>query len=272
MRLSVPFKLFGQLNDEADEFDIDYDPEKNNFDKLCEFIDEFPDKRVNVRFPNGIDKKSAKSIVRVDRNGSVAFRLTKEDFHVTGDLKDMGARFFFDQNAPAYNLASLKYYLSLGVSDVYIVDDLWYNIELTKGACSKAGAHIRVVGNRIPMMSPDKGTDACSMILRPNDYDLLDKYVDVIEFDCIDRNGIYNFPAADALWKSWSKTKTWYGDLSEINLDLKMPVPNESVMDGFTANKLRCGYKCAGRGGCRKCQDILDIAYSMHKKDWKFRK
>lgn len=272
MRFSIPFKIYDPTNRDADEFDIDYDPEENSFDKLCDFMDEFPDKRINIRFPNGIDKKSAKSICRAANNGSVAFRLTKDDVPIAEYLRGIGAKFYFEHDVPAYNLVSLKYYLSLGVSDVYIVDDLWYNIESTREACSKAGVSIRLVGNRIPMMSPTRGTDPCSIIPRPNDYDLLDKYVDTIEFDCYTSSGGYNFVGAATLWKTWSKTKNWYGDLSEINEDLQMPVPNESLMPAFTRDKLRCGYKCATGGGCKKCQDLIDIAYSMDRKDWKFRK
>lgn len=53
----------------------------------------------------------------------------------------------------------LEYVASLGVTDVYITDDLCYNLEMVRRACNKYNIRTRLIINRIPSSRPDKGID-----------------------------------------------------------------------------------------------------------------
>lgn len=271
MKLAIPFKLFHELNDVADEFNIEYNPEVNDLDKLGDFLEEFADKTVNIRIVGGVTKKDVKAIRRQGTN--VAFRLGKDDASQTEMLQDLGVRFFFDSNIPAYNKVSLSHYLAMGVSDVYIADDLAYALKDTKEACNRLGVRIRMVLNRVPSMSPHKGSDPRSFVIRPDDFSFLDGVVDVAEFDCWHEDGTkYNFSKLSVLHDVFFKKQCWHGDLGELNHDLVMPMPNDTLLPEFTKNKARCGLRCVGTGSCRKCNSLLDIAYAMDKKKWKIKK
>lgn len=271
MNLAIPFKLYYELNDVATEFNIEYDPEKNDIDKLGDFLETFPDKRINIHIVNGVTKKDVKAIKRQGTN--FALRLGKDDLGNVEMLQDLGVRFFFDRDVVAYNRISLSYYISLGVSDVYLADDLWYSLKDTYDRCNKSGVKVRAILNRIPMMWPNRGNDARAMIFRPEDFDLYSPFVDVAEFDCWDEDGkVYNFSKSSVLFRTYFEKRRWCGDLGEINSDIFMPVPNEALLPEFTKNKLSCGLRCMDGGSCKKCRGLLDIAYSMDKKDWKFKK
>lgn len=271
MKLAIPFKLFYELNDVAEEFNIEYNPDTNDLDKLGDFLEEFADKRVNIHVVGGVTKKDAKAIRRHGTN--VAFRLSKDDASQVEMLQDLGVRFFFDSNIPAYNKVSLSHYLAMGVSDVYLADDLVYTLKDTKEACDRHGTRIRMVLNRIPSMSPLKGSDPRSFVARPEDFSLLNEAIDVAEFDCwYDDGEKYNFSKLSVLHDVFFKKQCWHGDLGEVNHDLVMPMPNDALLPEFTKNKARCGLRCVGGGSCRKCSSLLDVAYAMDKKSWRIKK
>lgn len=269
MKLAIPFKLYYELNDVADEFNIQYNPETSTIDKLGDFIEAFPGKRVNVEIVGDMDdKKLIKSIVRLDKE-NIYFRLRENHIKNIESLKQMNCKYFFSYDAPAYNIVSLDYFISLGVSDVYLSDDLWYFLKDVCDLCHKNKVNVRFVANRIPSMCSTRGFDKRAMIVRPNDFDLIDGLIDTIEFDCYDFKGVYNFGMLSALYKTWFTTKNWYGDLGEINYDIKIPFPNTTMIDTLTKERIRCGMRCFKGGSCKRCTDTFDVAYSLKEKNWR---
>ena len=57
MKLAIPFKLYYELNDLTDEFNLQYNPETSTVDKLGDFVDAFPNRRVNVEIVGDMDDK-----------------------------------------------------------------------------------------------------------------------------------------------------------------------------------------------------------------------
>lgn len=269
MKLAIPFKLYNEYNDIAKEFNINFDKNKNSLDKLFEFIEEFSDHRINISFPKGIDVSVAKTISKVGDN--VYYRLKPQDALYVKELYDGNCKFFFDEHCPAYNYTTLDGYISLGVTDVYIADDLWYNLQEVSKLCKKNNVNIRLILNRIPSTSVDKGFNPRSPIFRPNDCDILNLYVDTCEFDCGDP---YDWHVFNVLYRSWFLTKDWYGNLIEINKDLTIGFPNMSIVNDFTNYKLKCGYRCFTRSSnvCNKCEQLFALGEEFANKGIRFKK
>ena len=73
---------------------------------------------------------------------------------------------------------------SLGVSDIYISDDLFYNLEKVKQFTVANDIQIRMVLNRAASTSPDRNNDIRGPFVSPRDMDILEQYIDIGEFDC----------------------------------------------------------------------------------------
>lgn len=265
VKLAVPFKRFNDVCDIADEFNIDFDPKQNSFEKLIDFIQEYSSKRINILYIGGIDMKTAKALSKIGDN--VFFRLSASDTVAVQPLTESGCRFFFDSTMAVYNAPSLVSILDIGVTDVYIADDLWHRLKDTSSACKKHGVSIRAIANRIPSTCINRGKTPTDIILRPNDIDIIDGFVDTLEFDCFQNGGRnYDFAKMDVLYKTWFEKKNWNGDLREINDDLDFPLPNTTLFPQFTACKLNCDFRCAFGGKCNKCEQFRDLASFLSKK------
>lgn len=266
--VAIPFKNNFKLNDEAQEFNIKFDPKKNDFNKLIEFVQEYENKRINIEFPAEVDIPTMRALTKVANN--VYVRLFPQDFKYIAELRKNDCRFFPDSMAAATNYTTLESFLSLGVSDVYIADDLCYNIEKVYKICQNNNAGIRLVANRIPLTSFNKGEDRKAPIYRPQDYYFLKLYISTFEFDCVDTiTHAVNWNKLEVLYRVWFQEQKWNGDLREINSDLKFYFPNASVIPDFNDYKMDCGRRCSAdvKNSCRKCEQFIDIGCLLDSKN-----
>lgn len=58
-------------------------------------------------------------------------------------LKEYNIKFYFDSSFAATNFRSLEQLAKIGVSSVYIADDLCYNLKKVRIACDKYGLELR---------------------------------------------------------------------------------------------------------------------------------
>lgn len=258
--LAIPFKLNHELNSVVQEFNIRFDKNKNSLEKLIDFVQEYPDKRINISFPAGVHVQTLSTLNKIHDN--IFVRLTENDLQCISELKEKECRFFFDVSLSVTNYTNLDAYIKIGVSDIYIADDLCYQLKDVSRYCHSHNVKIRLVLNRIPATSFDKGINYCSPIYRPQDIDLLNLYFDTFEFECGDP---YDWAKFDVLYRAWFERKNWNGELSEINDDLEMLFPNNSIVPDFTNYKINCGRRCCQRitSPCRKCQQFIEIAMAL---------
>ena len=85
MDVAIPFKNHYKLNDKVQEFNIFFDPDKNNLDTLIEFIQTFENYIINIEYRNGIDVKTATALSKI--SDRVRFRLRAEDISKASQLK-----------------------------------------------------------------------------------------------------------------------------------------------------------------------------------------
>ena len=249
----MPFKLHNSRQDAVAEFDVNFNKEKNSFDKFLEFIDLYKDRRININFKGDFPMSIASSVQKVSDNTYI--KLAPEQVPYLGELQENDFRFFFSPQTPAHNLASLQSLINLGVTDVYPVDDLLYNIKETKAICDEANIGMRLVCNRIPATTLDRGLDYKSQLLAPQNRPLLDDYFTCYEFDC---GHPYDWAKFDVLYRAWFEREGWNGDLAEINDDLRVSYPLLAMPQTLAQYKLSCKRRCARpRNECDRCQQYL---------------
>lgn len=67
MQLAIPFQMDGKLNDKADEFIIDYDSNKNQYQNLVNFITAFPNKTININIKSEINFKELEALNKIGK-------------------------------------------------------------------------------------------------------------------------------------------------------------------------------------------------------------
>ena len=82
--------------------------------------------------------------------------------------------------------------LFIGTTDIYPYDTLWYNMDVVAQRCQENNVNIRLVLNEIPTLQPNAGEDYRSPIFTPRDVNMLEEYVDTVEFNCYDKDLYYN--------------------------------------------------------------------------------
>ena len=267
--LAIPYHLSydysdDKYNDLVGEFNINFDIEKNDLNKLIEFIEQKLDKRINIHFPNGVDIGVLKSIHRLFDN--IYVRLDIQDIVKTAELRELNIPYFFTSNCLVSSYTLLDSFILLGVSDIYIADDLCYNIPDVSEYCHSKGVKLRLVLNEIPSTSFDKGINYKSPIYKPDDIEVLAKYIDTFEFNC---GSPYQWNKFEVLYKTWFVNGYWHGDLQEINKDLHIVLYNDTMLPDWSRYKMKCGRRCNMRisNTCRKCEQFLEIQDLMLEKD-----
>lgn len=270
INLAIPYHLNNEVNDAVKEFNIKYNKKDNDFETLMEFVQKYPDTRINIEFIGEISVSSIVTLMRL--NPEIYVRLVQgtNNGQYIKELKEKECKFFYDSPFCVENYCELDAILELGVSDIYVSGDLCYNLEDVAEICHSKGVKLRTILNRIPNTAFNAALDPKSIIYRPQDFKLLSQYIDTFEFDC---GKPYDWAKFDVLYRAWFIRGHWHGSLHEINEDLKLEYPNDAVMPHFTDYKISCKRKCAQRlrNNCSKCQQFLDVAIALKKKNVKLK-
>ena len=268
VKLALPYKLNNdEMTDQTDEFNVLFNPNRNSIDKLYEFCKTFSDRRINIEYSDNNPKISD---IRglLSANPNVAVRVMKGNVKVLVDLIKEDIQAFFHYDFPAYNITSLSYMLSLGVSDVYLADDLFYNLYDVYPILQEKGVQHRMILNMIPSNLPNAGADPKAPIFPPECGHLLFPYVDVVEFEC---GRPFNWARCGVYYRAWFQREDWHGDLIEIIPNLTLSIPNDSlIVDRLIWFKLGCGRRCDARvtSPCNKCEQFIKMAQSLNKKGY----
>lgn len=258
MKLAIPWSA-NEKNQFGDEYNIVFDQTQNKLDNLFDFLSEHKDIRFNILIKNMTKQQM---LVADTVNPNVYFRLYKsENLDLFSFFKENGLRFFFDYPAAASCFNQLEEQILFGVSDVYIADDLCYNLEKTKTMCDKHDVRIRLVLNRLPSHRYDKGINPKTPYFIPETIDELSKYIDVGEFDSS------SWVKINTYYKIWFQRQEWREDLRFIYKDLELDIPNQSLIPNFLYFKMNCGYKCGYGSPCNKCEQFVEIAKSLANKN-----
>lgn len=185
---------------------------------------------------------------------------------VVAEMKRRNLKFFFEYDYAPSSFTLLEEQIILGVTDIYVKDDLCYNLEKVKKMCDKNGVRTRLILNKIPSSRFDKGYSPKAPIFIPECVDELSKYIDVGEID------INSWTKIGILYKIWFQRKEWNEDLRYLYQDLEIYIPNESLIPNFIESKMNCNYKCSYGSPCNKCEQFVEIARGLKSKNIEYQK
>lgn len=254
------FKYF----DKIDEITINFTPRDSS---IINFLLESKGKRININIKDKEDFINNKRLKLFDvvksqcQEIDFAFRLTDFKAETTKTVMELikssenKHKFFFDTTIGDWD--TLNGYVGLGVSDIYVVEDLGFEIKKVAELLHSHGIRIRVYPN--VAQSKWRNTNPFrKFFIRPEDVHLYEDYIDAMEF-----YGRDDF--IQTYYKIYAIDKKWFGKLKEIIIDFDSEIDNRCILSKFGPKRIECGKKCAKGKPCNVCSAIVELAEVLEK-------
>lgn len=248
MRYCLKYTNLCKNLSKADEIQIQYIEDRG----LLKFLEKFAAQRIILALESFLPDSELGKLIAIhnqypEYNFAVAFK--NLDTCNFAKLAETGISFFVRE--PCQDWETFHYLLSIGVSDINISGPLAF--ELNKVAAKQAFDRpviIRVTPNITQSL---RGTtdDLIKFYIRPDDLDLYEPYVDVIEFAGLDKQ--------DAFFDIY-KRKLFIGNLNQCIYNFNEQVDNKGLTSLFGERRLNCGQQCIKGGHCRRCYDMKAIS------------
>ena len=259
MKYSIRYCRGSRVLDTADELIIKYN--MKDVTHLLDFIKTRDEKqRIVVDITQTKEEISVKTLsAAASIHKNFAVLLSIKQTNLLPDLDEACISFFFAEGAG--DLDTLAGMLNLGVSDVYIINELGFFMDKIKFLCKNV--NIRVYPN-VAQSSTDLHIDNFKKFyIRPEDVAFYEEYVDVMEFfGPLDKQAI--------LYEIYKKG-VWNGDLNDLILGLKFHIDNQTFVPYFGKSRTVCNKRCAV-GRCGLCDNIKSLSETLERKGLGLRK
>ena len=260
MKYCINYSNKSHIIDKVDEILIRYDKNKI-LELFTQFIPAHLNQRVIVQLieENNIDTivNNLKKIISIyNENKDIKFDIQLPFYNqkFMEELKDTNLKYFFKAAANSWDkFTSL---ISQNVSDIYITDELAFELDKVAEIAHKNNIKVRIYPN-IAQSRWDKLSDILKFFIRPEDIEIYEPYVDVCEF--------YGDKAQqiDTYYKIYQEDKKWFGDLQEIIIGLDSKIDSRYIIPRFAEKRIKCGKDCLKGGKCEMCKRILDLSEQL---------
>lgn len=166
-------------------------------------------------------------------------------------LKDNNINYMFANFAT--NLDTFFSMVNLEAKDIYIVEELAFNLKNLQDVRKKYNINFRLIPD---VAQSAKGTSytipsITKFFIRPEDIEEYEKYIDVIE--------IYRQDDRQSVIYEIYKKQQWLGQLEDIILDLDVELNNTNIAPHFGRERINCGKRCMFEK-CNLCLEIQNLA------------
>ena len=260
MKYCINYSNKSHIIDKVDEILIRYDKNKI-LELFTQFIPAHLNQRVIVQLieEDNIDTivNNLKKIISIyNENKDIKFDIQLPFYNqkFMEELKDTNLKYFFKAAANSWDkFTSL---ISQNVSDIYITDELAFELDKVAEIAHKNNIKVRIYPN-VAQSRWDKLSDILKFFIRPEDIEMYEPYVDVCEF--------YGDKAQqiDTYYKIYQEDKKWFGDLQEIIIGLDNKIDSRYIIPRFAEKRIKCGKDCLKGGKCEMCKRILDLSEQL---------
>ena len=158
---------------------------------------------------------------------------------------EKGFKAYFGWTISDYEV--LNTVLEMGVCYVRVSGPLFFDLDHVDGK-------IRVTANITFEDGLVRKDGVIGTYIRPEDVELYDEYIDVIEFgDC-------DLKKEQALYRIYAEQKEWPGDLGMIITGLNHTGVNRMIHPDFAKRRISCRQRCKSGGVCLSCYRFLNLA------------
>ena len=236
---------------DADEWTIIYNSKD---DTLLEFLEKYKNKRINIYVKEEkVDFKFLTELCEKYNNVYIKFN---GNYYIDKIKENKpNFKFFFDTQVSDWDI--FIGLLKIQVTDIYIVENLAFEIDKIHAVATQYNTQVRVY----PNIAQSKWNDSSAIkkfFIRPEDINAYEEYIDVIEFYDVDKK-------IDIYYDVYKQKKKWFGRLDEIILDFNSDIDNKYIIPRFAEMRIKCGKNCLKGGSCRRCEIIEELSNNLEK-------
>ena len=260
MKYCINYSNKSHIINKVDEILIRYDKNKI-LELFTQFIPAHLNQRIIVQLieEDNIDTivNNLKKIISIyNENKDIKFDIQLPFYNqkFMEELKDTNLKYFFKVAANSWD--KFTGLISQNVSDIYITDELAFELDKVAEIAHKNNIKVRIYPN-VAQSRWDKLSDILKFFIRPEDIEMYEPYVDVCEF--------YGDKAQqiDTYYKIYQEDKKWFGDLQEIIIGLDSKIDSRYIIPRFAEKRIKCGKDCLKNGKCEMCKRILDLSEQL---------
>ena len=185
-------------------------------------------------------------------------QLDEEEENLLTTIKENNIKFCFFTLVSDWDV--FRGLVTLGVSDIYIVDNMAFELDKCSKIAHENNICIRVFPN-IAQSKWDNTPGEKKFFIRPEDLQYYEGFVDVVEF-LGERDNFYT------IFDIYYSDKQWHGDLNEIIYGLDINLDSRFVLpEVFAKTRIKCGKKCMKGVPCNICTRIKDVSETLKDKN-----
>lgn len=155
-------------------------------------------------------------------------------------------------------------FLSLNVTDIFIAEELCFNLRNCSIQAKKKGKKLRSYCN-VCESSWEEGRSLKSFFIRPEDIEIYSQYIDTFEFFPFNRK--LDATRLNTLYKVYAIDKKWFGQLNEIIDGYEGDEDSRFIIPRFGEVRPNCKKKCLESGTCYICDRIIDLSKTLKDKN-----
>lgn len=243
-----------------DEINVKFDPE--DVDVIFDYMLEHKHQRINAKVVevNHIFKYNLLEKFENFRDNhkdiDFAIILPKYDLNLAQVCQQKELKFFFD--VVVRDWETFHTFIEAGVSDIFLVEQMMFEIKEASVAAHKAGVRVRTFPNIAQRRYEETQSIKCFFI-RPEDIDLYEGLVDVMDIYTIEEVN------QDVVWEIYKEDKIWWGPLKEIIVGLDNEIDGRYIIPRFGDRRLNCGRKCFKGHRCDVCETVEALGKNLQK-------
>lgn len=237
---------------EVDELII---PFHGTIDKLSDFLTEHQKQRIILDIREDW-KEFYGAILEpiVAEHSNLVIRLPNQESVLNSNIQNTKIPYFINEVCVEWE--RLNEVIELGVTDVYISEQLCFELADVAKLAAATGVRTRVYPNIA--QSARSSTNALKkFFIRPEDVDIYHRrYISTFEFYYpkeVDINW-------DVLYRAYAINKKWRGPLKEIIIGLDDDIDSTYVSPRWAELRMNCRRKCLKGYNCSVCIQIASLA------------
>lgn len=249
-------KAHEKLMMSADELNITYNKKDTT---LVDFLELYMGKRINIKIEDLEDFKATDEINKIAAivekysDINISLKLPKVDMEFIDLLKEKNIPYFIGTFVNNWDV--FRGLINLGVTDIYIVEDLGFELDTCSKIAHENHVKIRVFPN-IAQSTWKNSEPIKKFFIRPEDVIQYEPYVDVIEF-------MGNVEKEGVLLEIYRDNKEWFGPLYELISDLDSEIDSRFIIPRFAETRIKCGKRCLKGAPCTMCNTVDTLSKTL---------
>ena len=227
---------------------------------MLKYVLDYPDTKQRLVFELGYRyytkenwEPCFKNLVNIKDGGfDIAVKIEEDDTHLV-DYSETNIPYFFETGCSTWD--QLHYLINMGVSDIYIIEQLGFELDKVKKICGDK-IQLRTYPDVCQIRPTKVSNSIYGFFISPSEIYLYEDYIDVCEF--------FKDNKEDVLFDIYKKGK-WLGNLKTLITDLNQDLYSTYLFPTFGIYRRSCGKRCLKGEHCNLCQRAIDLSKELEK-------